>query len=249
MSVTNDRRRERSAHRADRRPASSRSGKGGEVRPARLAKTASSPTQRAEKTRRARGDWLPGAPCTVRKLKAMASPGCMSQPADVERRRAAPRCRASPRNRRWRRAACRRSASGRKPLPQVCEPLMHSMTTSRGTGSSGIQKLTLWRPSTTVIGLVLVPGRDRAAARLLHEHMVMEEAGGARAHQAGGDLRGGRLVDEGLELGDTLPVAQVLEEGRRAVGRANRALQRAGVGHQGRDPRLQWFDPLRKDAP
>jgi len=42
------------------------SGNGGEVTPPRSAKVASSPTQRAEKTRRARAVALPLAPCSVR---------------------------------------------------------------------------------------------------------------------------------------------------------------------------------------
>jgi hypothetical protein len=77
--------------------------------------------------------------------------------------------------------------------------------------------------------------------------MVMKEARRARAHETGGDLGGGRLVDEGLELGDALPVAQVLEEGGRAVGRPDRPFQGAGVGHQRVDASAERFNPRVED--
>lgn len=55
------------------------SGNGGDVVPPRSEKTASSPTQRAENTRRERAVELPFAPCKVRKWKATASPGSNAQ--------------------------------------------------------------------------------------------------------------------------------------------------------------------------
>jgi hypothetical protein len=78
--------------------------------------------------------------------------------------------------------------------------------------------------------------------------MVMEEAGRAGAHQAGRDLRCGRLHHEGFELRDALPVAEVLEEGGRAVCWSDRAFERAGIGHQRIDTRSQRLDPGVEDA-
>ena len=58
----------------------------------------------------------------------------------------------------------------------------------------------------------------------------MEEPNPARAHQLGGDGGRGRLANELLELGDPLPVAEVLEEAPRVVRAAGdvRALARLG---------------------
>ena len=58
------------------------SGNGGETSPPRSLKRISSPTHRwAKARRRADFETFPGAPCTVRKWKAMASPGAMSNEA------------------------------------------------------------------------------------------------------------------------------------------------------------------------
>ena len=79
-----------------------------------------------------------------------------------------------------------------------------------------------------VVGLILVPRRRLARRRLLHEHVVMEEPHPPRAHQLPCDLRGRRLPDEPLVLGDPLPAAEVLEEAARVVraARDERALAR-----------------------
>ena len=68
-----------------------------------------------------------------------------------------------------------------------------------------------------VVGLVLVPGRRLPRAGLLDEQVVVEEPDLLRAHQLAGDPGRGRLADELLELGDPLPVAEVLEEPPRVV--------------------------------
>ncbi len=85
----------------------------------------------------------------------------------------------------------------------------------------------------TVIRLILMPWGHGAAARLLDQHVVMKKARCLRVHQARGQFPGGRIEHEIAELGNALPVAQVLKERRRAIGWFDRALERAGVGHQG----------------
>ena len=57
-----------------------------------------------------------------------------------------------------------------------------------------------------------MPRRPGHRARLLHEHVVVIEADGARAHQLAGDRRGRRRPHDALELLQALPVAEVLEE-------------------------------------
>jgi len=47
--------------------------------------------------------------------------------------------------------------------------------------------------------------------------VVVGEAHLPRAHQLAGDRGGGRVADEFLELGNPLPVAEVLEEAARIV--------------------------------
>ena len=56
-----------------------------------------------------------------------------------------------------------------------CEPATNSSVDSRGTGSTGIQTLQVLRAVDVVVRLVLVPGRPLPRARLLDQHVVVEQ--------------------------------------------------------------------------
>ena len=68
------------------------------------------------------------------------------------------------------------------------------------------------RPVDAVVGQIVVPGRARFGQRLLHQHVLVEEACGARIHEPGRYLRRGRVEHEVPILGDARPVAVVAEE-------------------------------------
>src|SRR5262245_42872914 len=62
-----------------------------------------------------------------------------------------------------------------------------------------------------VIGLIVVPGRGHVGIRLLHQHMLVEEAHGARIHEPRRDRRGRGFEDEAAEFGNPVPVAIIAE--------------------------------------
>jgi hypothetical protein len=72
----------------------------------------------------------------------------------------------------------------------------------------------------------------------------VEEAHVTRSHQLAGDRRGGRLPDELLELGDPLPVAEVLEEAAGIVGPRSDERPLARLGEVPLDAALEQRDVL-----
>ena len=64
------------------------------------------------------------------------------------------------------------------------------------------------------VGLVLMPRRSLAGARLLHQELVVEEIHPARAHDPSRDLGGRRLESEAAELREAARRAP----GRRRIG-------------------------------
>ena len=96
-----------------------------------------------------------------------------------------------------------------------------------------------------VVGLVVVPGGDLPGPRLLHEHVLVEEAGRGRAHQPAGDAGQPRLEGDRPELGDAVPAAVVTEElPGPALGRVLlRPLAR--LGQVALDAGLEEGQPLR----
>ena len=72
----------------------------------------------------------------------------------------------------------------------------------------------------------------------------MKETGCAGLHQARCNFCGRRVEDEFAERGNALPIAQVLKESGRTVGRLDAALQRAGDGHEALNAGAQRFHPV-----
>ncbi len=103
-------------------------------------------------------------------------------------------------------------------------------------------------PLDAVVGDVLVPGRFLFGMGLFHQHVVMEELRGLGPHDFGGDARDIGFQDEPPELGDSFPVAIVVEEpAGLAFFRVLRTV-RPGRGHVRRYPFGQQWHPLRENA-
>ena len=94
------------------------------------------------------------------------------------------------------------------------------------------------RPVDVVVRLVLVPRRPLRRPRLLHEHVIVVEPHLLGTHQLTGDRRRRRVPGDPLELGQPLPVAEVLEEATRVVGTARDERALARLGEVGFDRRL-----------
>ena len=129
----------------------------------------------------------------------------------------------------------------------LCVPATNSGVADRETGSSGIQNEMVWRAVDAVVRLVLMPRRADRRARLLDQHVVVEQAHLAGAHQLGGGAAHAARLDHGAVLGDVAPAAEVLDELAGAVGRRHLDGERAGLGDLALDALGQLLDQLRRE--
>src|SRR4029453_18215953 len=95
-----------------------------------------------------------------------------------------------------------------------------------------------------IVGLVVMPGRALARARLLHQEMVVIVDDLARAHEPGGNLARRRAIDKVARRRMALPELEVDEE---EAGRALRRVEPdhgARTCHVGIDRLAQALDPV-----
>ena len=100
----------------------------------------------------------------------------------------------------------------------------------------------------TVVGLIVMPGRHSAVARIFDEHVIVKEPRRIRLHQPCRDLRSARVEYERSKCGNPGPVAVVLEERRTAVLRSISALERTRIPHHLRYAFRQALHPVHKHA-
>src|ERR1700730_15395784 len=75
-------------------------------------------------------------------------------------------------------------------------------------------------PFNVVVRLILVPGRALTGTGFLDEQMIVIEPHDGRVHQLRGDRSRARVEDQIAIFRNALPVAEILEEEARIVGRA-----------------------------
>lgn len=98
----------------------------------------------------------------------------------------------------------------------------------------------------TVIGFIVMPRCRLVRARLLHEHMFMEDACALRLHQFACDAGRRTFLDEASKRFDALPVAIVAEEAPRRLSGGVVAKVRPRLSDVHLHARAQCRNPVRE---